>query len=85
MKFKMFKKIIFNFKLYLLVGVTLIFLAPISEFSHWTYRSQFFAKWAFILFCLSSVILFVNRFFDVHPKLGRRLKQIIFRKKPWSK
>lgn len=85
MKLKLLIKIILDYKTYLFVGIFLIVLAPISEISHWSHRSIGFAKWAFILFCVSSAKIFLDTFLTMHPEFKKKLKTVKFKNKLWRR
>lgn len=80
----MLRGLLFDYRTYLFAGLVLIILAPVSEFSHWIIRSTFFAAGAFILFGLSSVLIFLDVFLIAHPELKKKLKKIKFDKKLWK-
>lgn len=72
-KIKLLKKIVFDYRTYLFIGIACIVLAPFAEFLHWGHRSISFAKWAFLLFCISVGMLAVSQFFENHPQIKKKV------------
>jgi len=84
MKLDFFKRIILDYRTYLLIGVIFVILAPVSEILHWSNRSIFFAEWAFFAFLVSTLKALLDIFLDVHPRFGRKIRSIKFSHKLWK-
>ncbi len=68
---------VLDYRLFLFVGILLTILAPLSEIFYFPKRSIFFAKWAFLSFSLSVVVLLLVLLTETYPKLDKTILRFI--------
>lgn len=78
---KKLTKLFFNFKTYLFAGVVCLFLAPILEYKYGVGKSLLFAKYAFFLLLIATLLLLINEFIKAHPAVKNYLSRVF--KKIW--